>query len=53
MTIKEIIEKLKEFPEDMEVVDSSYDSINEIYPSVWIHSNYPYNKPDKAVIVIR
>lgn len=31
MTVKEMIEKLKEFPEDMEVVDDLYMDIEDIY----------------------
>jgi hypothetical protein len=47
MTVKELIEKLKEFPEDMPV-GIMYDvhSDIEIHIATWTHDNYPYNKPD-------
>ena len=54
MTVKQLIEKLREFPENMPVA-----TINVINPediddpewikvsiATWVHSNYPYNKPD-------
>ena len=46
------INKLKEFPEDMRVVDFAYSDLDNIYKRVWIHSNYPYNKPDEEVLMI-
>ena len=52
MTVKELINKLKEFPEDMMVVDSAYNDLDNIYKRIWIHSNYPYNKPDEEVLMI-
>ena len=54
MTVKQLIEKLKEFPENMPVA-----TLNDINPEdiddpewikisivTWTHSNYPYDKPD-------
>ena len=54
MTVKQLIEKLKEFPENMPGA-----TLNDINPedrddpewikvsiATWVHSNYPYNKPD-------
>ena len=54
MTVKQLIEKLKEFPENMPVA-----TFNAIKPkdiddpewikvsiATWVHSNYPYDKPD-------
>lgn len=52
MTIRELINKLKEFPEDMEVVDTMYMDIESVYEGTWIHTNYPYDKPDKQVVII-
>lgn len=37
MTVKELIEKLKEFPEDMEVLNYEYFDVNDVYEDV-----YPY-----------
>ena len=53
MRVKELINKLQEFPEDMpvatiNVIDpGDIDDPNFIKVNVytWEHSNYPYNKP--------
>ena len=52
MTVKEMIEKLKEFPEDMKVVDDLYMDIEDVYIDTWEDINYPYDEPDKQVVVI-
>ncbi len=52
MTVKELIDKLKEFPDDMRVVDFAYSDLENVCKRVWIHSNYPYNKPDEEVLII-
>lgn len=54
MTIKQLIEKLKQFPED--AVVATFDDINwaakddpdwiKITERTWVHNNYPYDKPD-------
>lgn len=41
MTVKELIEKLKEFPENMEVLNYEYYSIKNVYEDV-----YPYIPAD-------
>ena len=54
MTVGELIEKLKQFPQDMPVAcdgniyyppDCGLCDI-EITRRTWTHSNYPYDKPD-------
>jgi len=47
MTVKELIEKLKEFPEDLPV-GVMYDVHADVMVErkTWEHTNYPYNKPD-------
>lgn len=52
MTVKELIKQLSQFPDDMEVLDACYKEIEYVYESTWTHSNYPYNKPDKQVVLI-
>lgn len=52
MTVKELIEKLQEFPEDMEVVDMIFEDIETVCEKTWQHTNYPYDKPDKQVVMI-
>ena len=52
MTVKELIDKLKQFPEDMEVMDAMYYDIENVYESTWTHTNHPYDKPDKQVVII-
>ena len=54
MTVKQLIEKLKEFPENMPI--ATFNDINpediddpewiKVSIATWVHSNYPYNKPD-------
>lgn len=52
MTVKKLIDKLKEFPEDLEVMGADYMDIEHVYERTWTHTNYPYNKPDKQVVII-
>lgn len=52
MTIKELKEKLEEFDENLEVYDSGYEPVEKIYLGIWTHDNYPYNKPDKEILII-
>ena len=53
MTVKDMIEKLKQFPEDMPIA-VGYDVFDEIHISVktWTHTNYPYDKPDFQYVCI-
>lgn len=52
MTVKELIEALQQFPDDMEVLSACYEEIENVYEGTWVHSNYPYNKPDKQVVLL-
>ena len=57
MTVGELIEKLKEFPQDMPVAtwsDFQYPDGGEIDVQIrtWVHSNYPYNLPDTDYVDI-
>lgn len=52
MTVKQLIENLQQFPEDMEVL-IDWDDIDIIKQVTWTHSNYPYNKPDKEVVLLQ
>lgn len=52
MTVEELIQKLEKFPKNMEVMDSSYIEIESVYEGTWTHTNYPYDKPDKKVVII-
>ncbi len=51
MTVKELINILKMYPEDMRVAidDYIYDDI-EVTESTWVHNNYPYDKPDVTYV---
>jgi hypothetical protein len=40
MTAKELIEKLKEFPEDMEVLNYEYFDIHDAYEDTYIDKKY-------------
>ena len=52
MTVKELIDKLKEFPEDVRVVDFAYSDLADVCKKIWIHINYPYNGPDEEIVMI-
>ena len=47
MTVKDLIDKLKQFPPDM-LVATGYDVFEEVYVSIktWTHTNYPYDLDD-------
>lgn len=40
MTVKELIEELKNFPEDMEVLNYEYDDIHDVYKDTYIEKEY-------------
>ena len=52
MTVRELIKELDKFPKDMEVMDANYMEIESVYEKTWTHTNHPYNKPDKQVVII-
>ncbi len=52
MTVKELISGVSAFPDDMEVVDIHMENITNVRSGTWTHTNYPYNLPDKDVVVI-
>ena len=52
MAVRELIKELDKFPKDMEVMDANYMEIESVYEETWTHTNYPYNKPDKQVVII-
>ena len=53
-TVKDLIDKLNEFPVDMPVsLDYAGGDIEEVKIETWVHSNYPYNLPDKNYVVIK
>lgn len=52
MTVAELIDKLKEFPQDMEVVTDGFFAIEEIKIRTWTDGNYPYTQPDKDYVYI-
>lgn len=52
MTVKELIERLKEFPQDMEVhydIDDGYSTYSP--DELWIGNAY-YNSDEKKVVII-
>lgn len=52
MTVRELKELLEQFDDDMEVMDYTYTEIESVEEDIWTHTNYPYNKPDKKVVII-
>ena len=51
MTVKELIEKLKEFPEDLEVLNEEYFSIHEVYEDTYPDLCSATDKDTKYVII--
>jgi hypothetical protein len=55
MTVKELIEKLKKFPDDMEVLENAYCDVHyvgeENYP--FIPTNAPKGMSEKKYVVIK
>lgn len=52
--VKDLISELNKFPQDMPVsIDYAGVEIEEIKVETWVHSNYPYNLPDKDYVVIK
>jgi hypothetical protein len=47
MTVRELIDNLQQFDPEM-LVAINYDISSEIEVKLrtWVHSNYPYDKPD-------
>lgn len=52
MTVKEVIEELQKFPQDMEVCDAFFEDVETVIEATYIHTNFPYDKPDKQVVII-
>lgn len=46
LTVKGLIDRLKEFPEDMPVCDDDNFPINNVGEYLWEDTNYPYMKPE-------
>lgn len=51
MTVKELKDILSQFDEDLEVVDNCFEEV-EVREVTFVHSNYPYNLPDKNMLMI-
>ena len=47
MTVKELIDELKKFPENTRVMDYEYNDIKDVYENI-----FAYNKPNEEVVVI-
>ena len=54
MTVKELIEKLKEFPDDMEVLNCEYCDIRNVYEDVYpyVPKNAPVSMLQKKYVII-
>ena len=52
MTVKELKEILSQFDEELKVVDSCWEDVEEVRIVTWTHTNYPYNLPDKNKVMI-
>lgn len=52
MTVGQLIEKLQEFDPNLRVLDDYMLDIEEVIETIWVDSNYPYDKPDEVVVQI-
>ena len=52
MKIKELKEILSQLDEELEVVDSHFEDVEDVRIVTWTHTNYPYNLPDKKKVMI-
>lgn len=52
MKVKDLIERLKEFDENLRVIDDYMLDIEEVKETTWVDSNYPYDRADEVVIMI-
>lgn len=52
MTVCELKEELNKYDDDMEVYDCTGYEVEGVTEKTWTHDNYPYDKPDKQIVVI-
>ncbi len=52
LIVDELIKLLQQFPKDMGVVDCGFNGITGASIRTWIHSNYPWNKPDTDYVML-
>ena len=52
MTVSQLIDDLKKLPQHYEVYDGNWEPVEYVCTATWEHTNYPYNKPDKEIVVI-
>ena len=52
MNVRELITELRKFQEDMPVCDACYIEIDGAVEKTWEDTNYPYNRPNKQVVVL-
>lgn len=52
MSVSQLIDMLKKMPQELEVYDSSWEPVEYVCTAVWEHTNYPYDKPDKEIVMI-
>ncbi len=54
MTVQQLIDELQKYPKDMPIavydnidwIDKDKPDIIQVQKRIWIHNNYPYDKPD-------
>lgn len=52
MTVEELIKELEKYDPKRKVYGLGLDEIEVVEQKIWIHSNYPYDKPDEIRLVI-
>lgn len=54
MTVQQLIDELQKYPKDMPIavydnidwIDKDKLDIIQVQKRIWVHNNYPYDKPD-------
>lgn len=51
MTLQQLINKLKEFPQDLEVYDYGFSKIEDVKLVHWEDPNYPYQAEEDRIVI--
>lgn len=52
MLVEDLIKELEKHDPKLEVYDCSGYEVEGVEERIWEDTNYPYNKPDKQILVI-
>lgn len=52
MSVSQLIDILKKMPQELEVYNSSWESVEYVCTATWEHANYSYDKSNKEIVMI-